>query len=378
MKKILHISNTDKSIFNFRMHLLMALQQKGYEVHICAAPLAPKFEQSFKEQGFVFHPVDIKRGLNPLNAFKSIKRVRKVIRSQDFEIIHTHTPTGGMIGRMAARLEKHPKVFHTTAGLYFHENMSALKYKFFSGIERYLTAKTQVLFSPNYDDMETCKALNIKPIHTLAYCGPAGVYLDRFPTDKKAALTAQFKQQNGLEEDTMLVALVARMEREKGYIEFLDVVKKLKDNGKKIVGVSIGEGRDSEIIKEHARTHNIENVLFLGYQSGVPDLMQAFDVLLFPSYREGLPIVTLEAMAAQVPVVAYNIRGCRESIVHDKTGFLVTFGDTNALFESTNKLLEDDSLRTLMGKDGRARVAQHFTREMHTKRQLPYYEHFDQ
>lgn len=377
MKKILHISNTDKSIFNFRMDLLLALQEKGYEIHICAAPLAPKFAAHFKKHGFVFHPVAIKRGLNPFNAYSSIKKVRKVIRSEDFTIIHTHTPTGGMIGRMAARLEKHPKVFHTTAGLYFHENMSKLKYKFFSGIERYLTAKTQVLFSPNHDDIETCKQLNIKPIHALAYCGPAGVDLSKFYLSRKPELRSQFLKEQGLDKDTLIVALVARLELEKGYIEFLDVVKHLKTQGHPVVGISIGEGRSEEQIKQQAIEQQIDYVKFLGYQSNVNELMMAFDVLLFPSYREGLPIVTLEAMAAEVPVVAFNIRGCRESIVDQKTGFLVTFGDVKALSDKTETLLLKPELRTAMGKAGRERVAKEFTRAMHAQRQLPYYEYFD-
>lgn len=360
------------------MDLLLALKNRGYEIHICAAPLSPKFETHFKQHGFVFHPVAIKRGLNPFNAYSSIKKVRKVIRSENFTIIHTHTPTGGMIGRMAARLEKHPKVFHTTAGLYFHENMSKLKYKFFSGIERYLTAKTQVLFSPNYDDIETCKQLNIKPIHALAYCGPAGVDLAKFNLSKKREFREQFLKEQGLDKDTLIIALVARLELEKGYIEFLDVVKHLKTQGHPVVGISIGEGRSEEQIKQHALEQQIDYVKFLGYQSNVNELMMAFDVLLFPSYREGLPIVTLEAMASEVPIVAFNIRGCRESIVHKKTGFLVTFGRIEALTSKTEELILDSQLRAAMGKAGRKRVSQEFTREMHTERQLPYYEYFDQ
>lgn len=376
MKRILHIANTDKAIHDFRFELLLALQAMGHEIHICARSIDVRFPEIFKKEGFIFHNAPIERGLHPINALRSSWFVKKIIEKYDFELIHTHTPTGGMIGRLAARLAGHKKVFHTTAGLYFHENMSKMKYNFFAGIERWLTSKTEVLFSPNYDDIETCKELNIKPITELAYCGPAGVAIEQFPIVDKSKIQEALKTELNIPQDHQLIGLVARVEFEKGYREFVTIVDRLHREGTKVTGICVGTGRDIEKLQEFIKERDLKNSLFLGYRTDIPKIIACFDILLFPSYREGLPIVTLEAMAARTPIVAYNIRGCRESIVDGKTGVLVPFKDEEQLFLETKKLLKQPEVRKKMGEQGRARVIANYTKQLHVDRQMPFYKQF--
>ena len=334
------------------------------------------FSNLLTSSGIIFHEVPIKRGLKPVNAYRSVSRIIKIIKQHEFEIIHTHTPTGGLVGRIAARWVKHKKVFHTTAGLYFHENMPTHKYKFFSSIERFLTSKTQILFSPNHEDIKTCKDLNIKPLREIVYCGPAGVDLKNFEMSNKQNVRQAFAKQLEISEDVISIGLIARLEYEKGYKEFIDVIERLALNGKNVIGISVGDGRDKEQIVAYASEKKESTIKFLGYRNDVPEIMQALDILLFPSYREGLPIVTLEAMASKVPVVAYDIRGCRESIDNNVTGFLVPFGNNDELYNKTESLVIDEILREKLGLNGRDRVERLFTREMHVKRQLHYYEQY--
>ncbi len=363
-------------IHNIRLELLIELKKQGYEVHICASPTVPEFVERFKQEGFVFHPIDVFRGLSPLNVLKCSYAIRKLIKKEKYDVIHSHTPTGGMVGRMGAYLAGHDCIFHTTAGLYFHENMSARKYKFYSDIERYLTSKTQVLFSPNHEDIETCNRLTIKPKHEIVFCGPTGVKLEKYDLTNKTECNATLIKDLNLSKDVIIVGLVARLVFEKGYKEFIDVIARLNTQGYNIHGVSVGSGPEEEAIKNYAKECKVTNMSFLGYSLTVPEQIKGFDIVLFPSHREGLPIVTLEAMASKVPLVAFKIRGCRESIVDGETGFLVDFMDIDAMTERMKQLLDNADLRNKLGENGRKRVEDHFTKKHHVDRQIPYYKQF--
>lgn len=374
--KVLHIANVDRMIHNIRLELLIELKRQGYEVHICASPTIPEFIERFNQEGFIFHSIDVVRGLSPLNVIKCSSKIRKLIKKEKFDIIHSHTPTGGMVGRLGAFLAGHNKIFHTTAGLYFHENMSKHKYKFYAGIERYLTSKTQVLFSPNYEDIKTCESLKIVPKSSIVYCGPTGVKLEKYDINNKSQARINLRKELQLENDTLIIGIVARLVFEKGYKEFIDVIARLNQDGLKVHAVSVGAGPEEKEIKAYATYKGVQNISFMGYSLNVPMQVLGFDIFLFPSYREGLPIVTLESMASKVPIVAFKIRGCRESIVDGETGFLVDFLDVDAMFVKTKLLVENKSLRDDLGEKGRNRVETMFTKKHHVDRQLPYYEQF--
>lgn len=373
MKKTLHIANVDGMIHAFRFDLLLELQNNGYEIHIAASITNEKLVNDFKKAGFTFHKINMERGVKPLNALKSTLEVARLIKNNTFDIIHTNTPTGGMIGRMGAYLAGHQRIYHTTGGFYFHENMSRTKYWFYSAIERYLTSKTHILFSPNKEDIRTCEERNIRPIESIQYCGPSGVKMEKYDIEDKDLCSKKLKEDLNLEEDTLIIGSMGRLVWEKGLKEFIDVIDKLNRSGHKVQGVCVGKGPQSEAIKAYSKEKKCTNITFVGYRTNTSFYSKAFDILVFPSYREGFPIVTLEAMASKTPVVAFNIRGCRESIIHGETGFLVDFKDVDAMFETVKKLISNQDLIKELGENGRKRVIHNFTKEHHIKRQLPFY-----
>jgi len=372
MKKTLHIANVNGMLYFFRFDLLKRLQKEGYEIHVCAADKDRKYVESFDKEGFTSHIVPMKRGINLFNAVKCIKQLVKIIKSNDFDIIHTNTPTGGMIGRLAAILAGHKKIYHTTAGLYFHENMKKSKYIFFSQIEKFLTARTEILFSPNQEDIETCKKLNIRPRKAIVYCGPSGVKLEKYNIEDKEACARQLRIDLGIEKDAFVIGIVGRLRWEKGYKEFIDVIQRLNTNFK-IHAISLGSGSEEKQIKDYALEKSCINITFLGFKEDVPFYLKGIDVLLFPSYREGFPITTIEAMAAKTPVIAFDIRGCRESIISGKTGYIVPFKDVDSMYEKVVELRGDESLRKQMGENGRNRIIKKFLKEHHIENQLSYY-----
>jgi len=372
MKKVLHIANVDGMIYCFRVELLKAIQQKGYEVHLCFTPKEKGYTEKLIEEGFIVHPVDMDRGINLTNAVKNIRIIKKLIKENNFEVIHTHSPTGALIGRIAAYLSGHKKIYYTCAGFYFHENMGSFKYKVHSVIERYLSKITDIIFFANREDMVTSEKLNIRAKSNL-YCGPSGVVFKNYEGANKEECKQELIKEFNLDKETLIVGLVARVVLEKGYKEFIEVLSKLNQQKIKVFAICVGDGPMIGYLKDYAQSLEVSNIVFTGHRLDVPKIIKGFDVLLFPSYREGLPIVTLEAMASRTPVVAFSIRGCRESIVDNKTGYLVPFGDVEALFEKTLVLLQDSDKRREFGENGFIRVHENFTKEQHVERQIIYY-----
>jgi glycosyltransferase involved in cell wall biosynthesis len=124
----------------------------------------------------------------------------------------------------------------------------------------------------------------------------------------------------------------------------------------------IGEGPQRQALERYARLcHIADRVHFLGERGDVPRLMPHFDLLWLASGYEGLPNVVMEAMACGVPVVASDIWGNRELVVHEQTGFLAQLGDRAGLARFANKILDDPALAQRLGAAGRERVATEFT-----------------
>ncbi len=373
MKKTLHMANLDVMIHFFRFHLLLRLKEEGYEVHVAGAITNLELVKDFEDAGFIFHEIPIARGLNPKNALKCITKVRALVKKEKFDIIHTNTPTGGMIGRLGAYLGGQKEIYHTTAGFYFHENMSSSKYKFYSGIEKYLATKTTILFSPNKEDIQTCYKLNIKPKNDIVYCGPSGVDIERYPIENKQNYRIEVCRELKISENSFIVGAIGRLVWEKGYKEYIDTIALLQERYENIVGICVGRGPQKEEILEYASKKNVDCIKFIGYTTEVPKYLMSYDVLLFPSYREGFPISTLEAMASETPVIAFDIRGCRESVVENITGHIVAFKDVDAMFEKVCGLIEDTPKQLQMGVNGRKRVMDQFLKIHHIENQMPYY-----
>jgi hypothetical protein len=167
---------------------------------------------------------------------------------------------------------------------------------------------------------------------------------------------------------------VGRIVKEKGYREFLEMARGITESGIDatylVVGDSLPSDRDQygpefrNAVQEAGLT---ERFVFTGMTDRVPDYLRLMDIFVLPSYREGFPRSILEAMATRLPVVATDIRGCREAVVHGVTGYIVPPRDADALRKAVEQLLTNPELRKEMGWEAR-RVA-HEKYDFHEVRQ---------
>jgi glycosyltransferase involved in cell wall biosynthesis len=175
-----------------------------------------------------------------------------------------------------------------------------------------------------------------------------------------------------------VVALVARMLRDKGVYEFVEAAHRLHDAGSYARFVLIGDvdpENPASVPSEQLRSwHGIKGVEWWGWQEDMISAWHQVHIACLPSsYREGLPKALLEAAACGLPIVTTDAVGCREAVKNGSNGFLVPVGDVQALADAVNTLISDADLRSRMGKQSRTRAEREFSSEQVNSETLAVY-----
>lgn len=353
----------DFTAYHLLRSLGTALRDAGFEVTFCCS--AGVGLDRLKEEGFGVRGVPISRNYNILSHAVSFVRLFRYIRRERFTVVHAHTPIAGLIGRAAARLARTPVVVYTAHGFYFHEGMSAAARRFFLALERFGASLSDLVFVQSEEDWREAVEENVAPEDRMIHIGN-GVDPAAFGRERNAGEAGPLRAELGLD-GSPVIGFVGRIVLEKGALEFVKsaaLVKSAYPSAKFLmVGAPLESDRDgcwNEVNRLREESGFAEDLVLTGYRSDVPALLSILDVFVLPSHREGMPRALLEAMATGLPVVATDIRGCREEVVDGLTGFLVPRGDHRALAEAVIRILDSPDLASTMAGGGRRRVLEKF------------------
>ncbi len=359
MTRVLHITTVDSTIQILLMPLLKSLQSRGYTVEV--ACFTQDWQESIEREGIKTHPISaFNRKMDPLSDIKAIFQIISLLRHEKFDIVHTHTPKPNLYGRVASRLMGVPVVIGMEHGFYFY-NMSGLLrklYKCVSWVGALFSNSTIVI---NDDDFNLAlREKIIAPKKTVPLLSGLGVDINRFD---KSADGNIIRVEFGFPDDAVIVAYVGRLTQEKGCLDLIyaaeKVVRTIPESYFLFVGPS--ESDIGKVLKHLVELKNMtRNVLFTGPRSDIPEIFAAIDILVLPSYREGLGMVLLEAAAAGIPAVATNVRGCKDVIINGITGYLVPPKDINSLADAIIALASDKDMRRKMGDAARVRAIERF------------------
>jgi glycosyltransferase involved in cell wall biosynthesis len=338
---------------------LLHLKAMGYSVSVACAlgPWTAEIEQA----GIPVKPIGLTRKINPMRDLLALIELYFHFRKERPTIVHTHTPKANLLGRFAARLASVPIVLGTEHGFYFY-GKPAWSYRFHLAIARLGAFLSDVTLVINCDDFELAQREKIADHAKLVYLrGGVGINLDRFNPQLVDRLTV--RNQLGISSTTRVVGIVARLTYEKGLKEFLQAASYITSTIPETCFLIVGPEdqltrQQLEAMVEQLALSN--RVLYLGTRTDMPEVYAAMDVIVVPSYREGLGVVLIEAGAMGKPVVASNIRGCREVVRDGQNGLLVPLGDVQALADATIELLTDQEKARRMGEEGRRMALERF------------------
>jgi glycosyltransferase involved in cell wall biosynthesis len=362
--KVLVVCAVDTTAWVLLGTQIRAIRERGWEVSVACTD-GPMLRRLAAE-GIPTYPVHISRAIAPMTNLLAVVRLYRVIRARRFDIVHVHTPVASLVGRLAARLAGVPLILYTAHGFYFHEHMNPRARSLHIRIERLFGRCTDFLFTQSAEDAATAIAERIMPASKVEAIGN-GVVISDFANVPRSAVEG-WRERLKLPGDSIVIGTVGRLVREKGYREFFEAASRVAASHPSAMFVVVGDvakgDRDpfsATIVEMLASDPNLrDRVRFAGFTEDVPPLIQLMDIFVLASYREGMPRSIIEAMAAGKPIVASDIRGCREEVINGVTGFLVPVRDAAALANRIEVLVADPDLRREQGFAGRLRAQRLF------------------
>ncbi|HRQ76793.1 MAG TPA: glycosyltransferase family 4 protein [Phycisphaerales bacterium] len=293
------------------------------------------------------------RELAPIRDWKCCRDLRALIRDWKPDVVHTHSSKAGILGRIAAWRERVPCVIHTVHGPPFHKYEKKWRNAIYILAERYAARRCHVIACVADAMREQFLAAKIgRPEQYVTVY--SGMEIDSFINP--AWSRHEVRQELGLNESDFVFGTVARLAELKGHDDLLDALSSTLREKPHVKLLWVGDGWLRESLMQRVRELGLTNqVITTGLvpPEMIPRYLQAMDVLIHPSYREGLPRTVTQALLSATPVIAYDVDGTREVCIEGETGRLLRAGDLAGLREAAQWMLEHPKEREAMGMRGR-------------------------
>lgn len=348
MKKILIISTVSRQFYLFEQNNIEVLKSLNYEVH-CAANFKDQNER-LNSLNIVRHHFDIERSPFSIKNFKAYIQLKKIITSEKFDAIHCHSPVGGVIGRLAGKSLGINNILYTAHGFHFYKGAPIINWLIYYPIEKYMSKFTSHLITINEEDFHKSQRLKADNVY---YVPGIGIDTNQFEDSIQSRLSK--RKELGIEDEKLVLLSIGEMIERKNHETALKALSKINDFD--FVYLICGKGELEQYLKDLSIKLGIEKkVKFLGFRNDIKEICIASDIFIFPSYQEGLPVSTMEAMSAGLPVIASKIRGNTDLIKHGEGGYLLDPKDIDGFSNSITKLLKNKELRVSMSINNKKEV----------------------
>ncbi len=320
MKKVLFVATVTKHINSFHIPYLKWFKEEGYEVHVASNGNEP-IEYCDKHYNLPFERFPLRK-----NNIKTYRELKKIINENKYEIIHCHTPVGGVLTRLAAKKarKKGTRVIYTAHGFHFYKEAPLLNWLIYYPIEKWLSRYTDCLITINKEDYELAKkkfrkCKQIELVH--------GVGLDTTKFDIKISnqALATLKDEITIKKDNIVLTYIAELNKNKNQQLLIKTIEQIvKEGDTRYILLLVGDGKLKERYQKYVKKHKLENnIKILGKRNDIAKILKITDIYVASSLREGLPVNILEAMYMGLPIVATDNRGHRELIKNKKNGYII-------------------------------------------------------
>ncbi len=352
-KTVAIVYNASENAYKIKQKLIFLLKENNYDV-IVIAPF-DRYSDKFSELGVTYFRLDMNRkGENPIEELLLIAKFVKVLKLAAPDVILNFTIKPNLYGSIAAAILSIPTICNVTGlgtvfiksgySLLFVKLLYKLAFKFSSKI-----------FFQNIDDKNLFDSLKLVCPKKSELIPGDGVDIDLF--------SPSFPQSRI--DEKVIFLFIGRILRDKGVMEFVGAAKlliaKYGNVEFQILG-GVDEGNATAISLEEVMQWQSAGVInYLEYTDDVRPFLANADVVVLPSYREGMPRTILEAAAMGKPVVVTDVPGCRHAVIHGETGYLCKVQDINSLAEAMEKMLNAGSdHRKTLGNNGRKMIVNEF------------------
>lgn len=334
----------------------LALDSGRYEVVFVTG--SGTLTQRARDEGFEVVVVPrLRSEIAPADDIRALADLEALLRSGQFDVVHTHSAKAGVLGRIAAHRAGAPRIVHTYHGFPFHEFQTPARRAAYVAIERRLGAITDLALCVGTGvAVEAVRRRLLSPerVRTMSVAvspGPAAC-----PDARQRA-----RHLLGLPADAAVVGAVGRLTYQKAPEDFLAALSLLSPAVPGLTGVWIGDGDLAPAVRRLAARPGMPPVVLPGDRADVPDLLPALDVFALPSRYEGLPTAIAEAMTCGIPVVATAVNAVGDVVLPGETGLLVPPQRPALLAGAIGHLLSHPGEAARMAAAARARLSARFT-----------------
>ncbi|MEG0958259.1 MAG: glycosyltransferase [Erysipelotrichaceae bacterium] len=357
MKKALMYASVASMIQQFNMDNIKLLKELGYEVDVAcnfefgstiSLEKISQLKLLLKSIGVGYYHIPIPRKIGDLKNLRiSYRRTKKLMDEKRYNLIHCHSPIGGVICRMANKNSKgynQTKMIYTAHGFHFFNGSSIGSWLLFYPIEKHFSRYTDILITINEADYKLAK--NKLKAKKVVKIDGVGIQYDKIiSADHNNSILEEYR----FNDDDFFVFSVGELNDNKNHATIIEAIHIL--NNPKIKYFIAGKGPGLEVLNEIIHKYRLENqVHFLGYRSDVFSLYKVMNVFAFPSKREGLGLAAIEAMAAGLPILTSNINGINDYSKQGITGFLYNPTDAEGFAQGINYLFTNPSKSKIIGE----------------------------
>lgn len=373
------ISSVPVTLWSFYHGLIKRLSEKDVEVVLVSSDL-PELHWLEKEMGVATFATEISRRITPFQDLASIFRLWRFWHGEKFDIVHAHTPKGGLIGMISSFLARVPYRVYTIHGLPL-ETAEGIKRKLI-WLADWLACKlatTILVVSPSLRqrvlDEDLCSGDKINVLENGSACG---VDLSRFSTSENLAeLGKKVRAKYHIVDDAVVIGFVGRVVPDKGIEVLVEAFERLQQEIAQSYLLLIGEFETvRETLDEETMgiIRNNKHIIYNGqFTDDVLPFYAAMDIVVLPSRREGFGLTLIEAGALELPTIATKVTGCVDAVVDGITGLLVDVDNVQKLYEAMLKLAKDSQLQRKLGKQGRQRVEALFDSRLLIDKHIRFY-----
>lgn len=310
-----------------------------------------QFVDECKRDGINIIDIPFRRGGFITNIFQ-IPVLNKFLKREKFDIVHVHTETGGFMLRLSCLIQSkcNTKFVYTPHGMSFWKGSSLKSQLVYRPLERWICSAMDMNLGMNMEEVENLKRWNKRTAHYVH-----GVGLNVARMQNPARSREQMREEFGLTESDKFIASIGELDDNKNHITVIKALATLGRKDFKYVVCGVGPNKDM-LLAEAEHMGLKENVILAGYRSDIPDVLNAADIFVFPSFHEGMPVSALEAMACGLPIICSEIRGNVDIIREGDNGYLFQPSDVETLARKLEYLLDDAEKRKIMGLKNKENV----------------------
>ena len=351
VKKVLFVATVVKThIMEFHIPYLKMFKEKGWETAVAARNDYENPDDCAIPYCDTYYDIPFARSpIKPSNLV-SYKQLKKIIDEGKYDIVHCHTPVGAMLARLAAiKARKHgTRVIYTAHGFHFFKGAPLLNWLIYFPVEWVCSFMTDTLITINQEDYAFAK----KHMHAkqIEYVPGVGIDLNKFNTEPCDCF--DLREKVGCRKDEFLLLSVGELTPNKNHDTVIRALSAMKR--KDIHYVIAGQGERMEQYKQLVENLGMQdNIHLLGYCNECDRWYKAADAFIFPSFREGLSVSLMEAMASGLPCIVSRIRG-NTDLIDPEGGILFDPHRVEAIGESILSILARD--RMAMGRHNAAKI----------------------